>query len=210
MATFVLVPGAGGGTWFWHRLIPELENRGHTAIAVDLPTGDENAGLAEYADTIVATAKGHEPVVLVAQSMGGYSAPMACDRLDVSLLVLVNPMVPVPGESPGEYWAGTDQPRAAADYALARGRSTEFDLIETFFHDTQADKPFEEPWPLTAWPDVPIRVVQGRDDRLFPLTFQQRVVKERLGIDVDEVPGGHLGALSYPVELAERLVAYVD
>ena len=98
MATFLLVPGAGGGTWFWQRLIPELESRGHTAIPVDLPTGDEDAGLAEYADTIVATARGHEPVVLVAQSMAGFSAPQACDRLDVTLLVLLNPMVPAPGE----------------------------------------------------------------------------------------------------------------
>lgn len=29
-ATFVLVPGAGGQAWYWHRVVPELEARGHT------------------------------------------------------------------------------------------------------------------------------------------------------------------------------------
>jgi hypothetical protein len=45
------------------------------------------------------------------------------------------------------------------------------------------------------------------DDRFFPLEFQRRVVRERLGIDLDEVPGGHLVALSRPVELVDRLEA---
>lgn len=212
MTTFVLVPGAGGGTWFWHRLIPELETRGHRAIPVDLPTGDESAGLAEYADAIVAAADGQGPVVLVAQSMGAYSAGLACARMPVELLVLVNPMIPAPGETASEFGENTGQQRPA-----------EFELVRTFFHDVpedvtaeamaagsppQADKPFEEPWPLREWPAVRTRVVQGRDDRLFPLGFQQRVAKERLGVEVDEIPGGHLNALSQPAALAEKLVEY--
>lgn len=36
MSTFVLVPGAGGVGWYWHRLVPELERLGHQAIAVDI------------------------------------------------------------------------------------------------------------------------------------------------------------------------------
>lgn len=225
MATFVLVPGAGGGTWFWHKLIPELKARGHQAIPVDLPTGDESAGLKEYADTIVATGQNKGPVVLVAQSMAGFSAPMACDRLPVELLVLVNPMVPAPGETPGEYWTNTGQQQAAAEYAASQGRPAEFDLIQTFFHDVlteiteeamaqgeppQADKPFSEPWPLTEWPDVATKFIQGREDRLFPLTFQQRVAKERLGITVDAIPGGHLNALSQPAAMANQLTEYVN
>ena len=37
--------------------------------------------------------------------------------------------------------------------------------------------------------------------------IQRRIAAERLGLAVEEVPGGHLAALSCPVELAERLVA---
>ncbi len=50
---------------------------------------------------------------------------------------------------------------------------------------------------------MPTRVIAGRDDRFFPLDFQRRVARERLGAEVDEVPGGHLVALSQPAELTE-------
>ena len=49
--------------------------------------------------------------------------------------------------------------------------------------------------------------MQGSDDRLFPLEFQRRVVRDRLGLDVDVMPGGHLMALSQPEELARRLLS---
>ena len=34
MATFVLIPGAGGVAWYWHRVVPLLEDAKHEAIAV--------------------------------------------------------------------------------------------------------------------------------------------------------------------------------
>ena len=135
--------------------------------------------------------------------MGGLTAPLVCERVPVDLLVLVNGMVPRPGETGGEWWTVTGQgearPRPPARPARgARRRGT-------YFHDVPADvvaaamaqefaqsgRPFEDPWPLDRWPDVPTRVVAGREDRLFPLEFQRRVAAERLGLDVDEVPGGH-------------------
>jgi hypothetical protein len=48
-------------------------------------------------------------------------------------------------------------------------------------------------------------VLAGTDDRFFPLDFQRRVARERLGLDVDTVPGGHLAALSYQDAVAEYL-----
>ena len=72
----------------------------------------------------------------------------------------------------------------------------------------QSGTPFEKPWPLEAWPDVPTRFLLCRDDRFFPAEFMRRVVPERLGITPDEMDGGHLPALSRPRELAQRLEAY--
>src|SRR4029453_14887530 len=72
----------------------------------------------------------------------------------------------------------------------------------------QSGTPFEKPWPLAAWPDVPTRFLLCRDDRFFPADFQRRVVRERLGIVPDEMDGGHLPALAHPHELVERLEAY--
>jgi pimeloyl-ACP methyl ester carboxylesterase len=66
-----------------------------------------------------------------------------------------------------------------------------------------------EPWPLAAWPDVPTGFLLCRDDRCFPAGFLRRVAHERLGITPDEIDGGHCVALSRPVELADRLEAYV-
>src|SRR5262249_11761379 len=42
----------------------------------------------------------------------------------------------------------------------------------------------------------------ARDDRVFPIDFQRRVVAERLDATVDDVRGGHLGALANPEGLA--------
>ncbi len=223
MACFVLVPGAGGAAWYWHRVVPELQARGHEAIAVDLPAGDETAGFAEYADAVVAAAQGRTGIVLVAQSMGGFTAPLVCQRVAVDLLVLLNAMVPRPGELPGDWWGVTGFEEARAAQAEAAGWS--LDLETAFFHDVpprvtaeamalgepeQSGAPFARPWPVDEWPDVPVRFLQGREDRFFPVEFQRRVVRERLGIGIDEMPGGHLLALSRPVELAERLVAYLS
>ncbi|WP_433469033.1 alpha/beta fold hydrolase [Spirillospora sp. CA-128828] len=222
MATYVLIPGAGGQSWYWHRLGPELRARGHDVVAVDLPAGDDSAGLAEYADTVVQAIGDRTDLVLVAQSMGGFTAPLVCERVHVDLLVLLNAMVPLPGETGGAWWENTGQAKAMADQAAREGRNPprEFDAEEFFFHDVpedvkaealsqdeppQSSRPFAEPWPLSRWPETPTVFLQGRDDRFFPLEFQRRVVRERLGIAVDDMPGGHLVALSRPEELAERL-----
>jgi pimeloyl-ACP methyl ester carboxylesterase len=223
VTTFVLVPGAGGDTWFWHRLVAELESRGHHALAVQLPADDDSAGLDAYADTVVAAIGDRSPVVLVAQSMGGLTAPLVCDRVPVELLVLLNAMIPQPGETGGEWWTVTGQGEAAAAFRRHLGLPAELDDEATYFHDVPADvvaaameqefaqsgRPFEDPWPLRCWPDVATRVVAGRDDRLFPLDFQRKIAAERLGLDVDEVPGGHCLALSRPAELADRLETYL-
>jgi pimeloyl-ACP methyl ester carboxylesterase len=72
----------------------------------------------------------------------------------------------------------------------------------------QSGTPFEKPWPLTAWPDVPTRVLLCRDDRFFPADFMRGVVRERLGVTPDEIDGSHCIALSRPKELAACLEAY--
>jgi pimeloyl-ACP methyl ester carboxylesterase len=204
--TFVLVPGAGGQAWYWHRLVPELERRGCAAVAVDLPADDDSAGLAAYADTVVAAAADAEDVVLVAQSMGGLTAPLVCDRLPVRLLVLLNAMVPRPGESGGDWWTATGHDVPTSDEVFLHDVPPEV-LATAPAPPEQSGRPFEEPWPLPAWPDVRTVVLAGRDDRFFPLDFQRRVAADRLGLDVQEVPGGHCAALARPIELADRLVA---
>jgi pimeloyl-ACP methyl ester carboxylesterase len=123
-------------------------------------------------------------------------------------------MIPAPGETPGEWWTTSGLPDAGAP---------PFDAWETFFHDVpeqicrearergepkQEDKPFGDPWPLDAWPDVPTQVLAGRHDRLFPIAFMHRLALERLGIHAEVIDSGHLPALSRPAELTNRLDSY--
>jgi pimeloyl-ACP methyl ester carboxylesterase len=223
---FVLIPGAGGAAWYWGRVETELRRRGHDAAAVDLPADDDAAGLAEYAEAVVAEAAPFPgAVTLVAQSMGGLTAPLVCARRPVSLIVLVNAMIPAPGETGGEWWDHVGQAAAMRENDMRDGRDPDagFDPFTHFLHDLpqevidasaahqreQSGTPFAEPWPLDAWPDVPTRVLVGRDDRFFPAPFQRRIAQERLGITPDEMPGGHLVALARPAEVADRLVAYL-
>src|ERR1700758_4861325 len=99
MASFVLVPGAGGMAWYWHRLVPLLRAAGHEAIAVDLPGDDRQAGLAAYAEIVVRAIADRSDVILVAQSLAGFTAPLVCARRPVRMLVFVNAMIPTPGET---------------------------------------------------------------------------------------------------------------
>lgn len=226
MATYVLVPGADGAAWYWHLVGPRLRERGHDVVTLDLPSRP-SSDLDAFADAIAAAVGPGgraRPLVVVAQSLAGFSAPLVCERLAVDRLVLLNAMVPLPGETAGEWWDHVGQPAARDAYAAAIGRTgagAEFDLRTDFFHDVPdavteeafAAEPagppagiFGQPWPLEKWPDVPTRFLQGREDRFFPLEFQRRVVRERLGLDVEELPGGHLLALSRPEELVAALL----
>jgi len=214
MATYVLIHGAGDVGWYWHLVAAELRERGHDAVAPDLPCEDDSAGLSEYADAVLDAIGDRSELVVVAQSFAGFTAPLVCDRTSVELLVLVAGMIPSPGEAPRDWWANT---RYEPEDGEWRG-----DEVATFYHDvppelaaealkrgrTQSDTPTREPWPLAAWPDVPTRFLLCRDDRLLPADFLRPVVRERLGIVADEIDGGHCVALSRPKELAERLDAY--
>src|SRR6478609_3674869 len=192
--TFLLIPGAGGEAWYWHLVVPLLERRGHRAIAVDLPAGDPNAGWAEYADAAAAAGDGAGPVTVVGHSIGGFTAPLLVGRLPVERIVLVNAMIPAPGETGGQWWDAVEQRKAREEQDRREGRDPDapFDERQMFFHDVpqaivdeafsrgeprQADLPFAQPWPLAAWPDIATSGIAGRDDRIFPADFQRRVAK---------------------------------
>ncbi|HEY3185837.1 MAG TPA: alpha/beta hydrolase [Solirubrobacteraceae bacterium] len=222
---YVLLPGAGGDSWYWHLVAPALRARGHEVLTPDLPAGDDSAGLREYAEAVVTDVGDRKELIAVAQSMAAFVAPMLCDLVDVRLLVLVAPMIPAPGESAGDWWSNTGQTTARRDQDEREGRDPDapFDVMTAFMHDVppeivaeafargeprQSDTPFNDPWPLDAWPRVPTRVLAGRYDRLFPLEFMRRLALERLGVDADVIDTGHLPALSRPDELVQRLENY--
>jgi pimeloyl-ACP methyl ester carboxylesterase len=201
MATYALIPGGGGDPWEWHKLVPELEARGNEVIAVRLPSEDDDAGWSEYADAVVEAVSGRDQVIIVAHSLGGFTAPNVCVRRPVALLVLLNAMIPLPGETGNAWWSNTGSESARREHYARMGLCPEDadDDAFLYYHDLAADlvaeaqqrtwqgqsmTPMEQPCPLEAWPDVPTRVLAGRHDRLFPLEFQRRIARERLGLEV--------------------------
>ena len=139
MASFVLVPGAGGMAWYWHSAVPLIRAAGHEPIAVDLPGDDSHAGLAVYADIVIQAIAERSDVVLVAQSLAGFTAPLVCARVPVRKIVFVNAMIPKPGETAGAWWDATGAVEAREQAAVSRGYATEFDMETYFLHDVPKD-----------------------------------------------------------------------
>lgn len=211
--TFVLIHGAGDVGWYWHLVEARLRQRGHDVVVMDLPVEDDAAGLVEYASVVIRAIAERRNLVVVAQSFGGYVAPLVCARVPAKLMVLVAAMVPAPGESAEEMlvhtaYEGPSAPPGAGERdlfyhdvepslaaaALARGRR-------------QSETPGKQPWPLAAWPDVPRRFVLCTHDRMFPAPWLRRVVRQRLGLVPDELDSGHTPALSHPDELVRLLTS---
>ena len=230
MTTFVLVPGAGGDAWYWHLVIPRLQARGHQGVAVDLPSGDDDARLADYVQAVLdavpvgaSRVEGGAGVAVVGQSLGGLVAPLVAERCAADLLVLLCPMVPRPGETGGEWWTVTDQAGAARRFARQHGRDPkDASDLTLYFHDVpdevtreamerpmqQTEGPFLDPWPLGHWPEVPTRVIAGTHDRLFPPEFVAALARERVGVEPDLIDTGHLAALADPDALVDLLDRY--
>jgi pimeloyl-ACP methyl ester carboxylesterase len=223
-SSFILIPGAGGMAWYWHRVVPLLEQAGFEAIAVDLPADDPSKGLRDYADAVTQAIGSRSNVILVAQSLGGFTAPLVCAHKAVRGLLFVNAMIPEPGETAGAWWGNTGAVDARIAAARAGGYTPQFDLPTYFLHDVpdavlrggpsrqreQSDPMFGQPCQFDRWPGIPMRVIAAADDRFFPLEFQKRTARERLSAEAEVVvvPGGHLVALSQPEELAGQLLRF--
>lgn len=217
----MLIHGAGDVAWYWHLVSAALQARGHDVVTVDLPCDDESAGWSDYADAVCEAIGSRESLVVVAQSLGAFVAPIVCSRKPAELLVLVAAMIPQPGETANQYWENTGYAEAQRNIDAQR-KADASDPIALFYHDVprelaeqalargrpQAERIADEPWPLEAWPEVPVRFLLCSRDRLFPSAWLRGVVSARLGIEPDEIDSGHCPALSCPHELAARLESF--
>ncbi len=208
VATFALIHGGGGSAWDWHLVAPRLREHGHDAVAVDLPGDDESAGWEEYADAVVQAIGDRRRVVVVGHSLGGFTAPLVCARAPVELLVLVAAMIPSPGERFADWWANASYEETGSDDVFYHDVRPELAAEARRRERDEQSKALREPWPLDAWPDTPTRYLLCREDRMFGAAWARRHARERLGIDPDEIDGGHYISLSRPRELADRLAMY--
>lgn len=205
MAVFVLIHGGGSTSWDWHLVQPLLETAGHEVIAVDLPIEDKNAMLEDYTRAATEVADGARRTIVVGHSLGGFTAPLVCHELNSDGLVYLSAMIPMPGETFGEWWTNTGHDHETIpDEAF-------FNLVPDDLAQQARDKERDQqgawmsgPWP-GQHPDVPTLAILCRDDLFFPAPFMRRQVQDRLGTEPVEILGGHYATLSHPDAVAAAL-----
>ena len=165
-------------------------------------------GGGNYADTVVEAIGERRELVVVGHSLGGFTAPLVCARMPVDLLVLVAAMIPSPGELFDDWWVSTGYEASGYDDVFYHDVPPDLASQASRRERDEAARALREPWPLEAWPETPTKYVLCRDDRMFPAAWARRHARERLGINADEMDGGHYITLSRPGELADRLAAY--
>lgn len=110
---FVLIHGGFHGAWCWETTIPELENLGHEAVAIDLPghgqRRNDSSTLTTRRDAIVEVLEPGD--VLVGHSGGGYDITLAADAAPEKAghLVYLAAGLPIEGKTLVEASGGTSE-----------------------------------------------------------------------------------------------------
>jgi hypothetical protein len=225
MATFGLVHGSWHGAWCWDLLVLELERRGHSAIAMDLPCEDRKATFFDYAESVGAALGDASEVVLVGHSMAGITIPLVALKRPISQLVFLCALVP---DGVGEAIGGGPQthPEGAFD-ALVRYEdgSHAWPDVESAMRTLYQDcRPEQVEWafarlrrqqtalwdgwgPLPRWPEVPVASIHCEADRAVNPDWSAWTARTRFGIESLALPGGHSPMLSRPAALADALIA---
>ena len=211
----VLVHGAWHSAWHWHRLVPELERRGWTTSAVELPStgGDPENGMYDDARALREHLESVDgPVTVLAHSYGGVPVAEVADTVpNVRQLIylaahmleageaVVTPLggpwfpadsrlVPVP--DPARDALFHDVPGEWVDGAVARLRP-------------QSARVFTDEQTRTAWRTLPSALIVCDEDRIMPELFIKRALTSKMADVVRHLPGSHSPFLSRPAELAD-------
>ena len=228
MVEFGLIHGAWHDGWCWTEVVMELERRGHSAVAPDMPIDQPRLGLADYADAVNAALPKDEGLILVGHSLGASVIPLVAARRRVRRLVLVCPVLRQPGRTLAEQ---ADDDADMSTWDLTTGRTiyddessawTDADAaMAAFYQDCEPSlaheaarhlrrqywRYWDEPNPLSEWPEAEYRAVVCQEDRLCGIDWARREIPRRLGITPVELAGGHSPFLSRPRELADALLA---
>lgn len=236
MSTYVLVHGAWMGKFAWDKVVPQLQAKGHTAVAVELPAhGDDStpateASLDGYAQAVISAIGDQRNVILVGHSMAGMVISLVAERIPAQLaqLVYVCAYLPRSGDSlyalsqedseskVGQYWQQDDP----AHYSPASIRSE--GIVEVFGADCDATDqqllisrhkpeplpPLATPVTLTAdhYGRVPRAYIETAHDHCVSHALQTKMI-ERVGVDKRVLlASSHSPFLAMPTQLVEALL----
>jgi pimeloyl-ACP methyl ester carboxylesterase len=228
LTTLALVHGAFCNASTWDDLVPHLERRGHSVVAMDLPCEDAAAGCRRYAEAVVAALAIHqEPVVVVGHSLGGLTIPLVAATRPIARMVFLAAFIPRPGQAFREQfateegmfppsdestWPVTDEETGLMSWPAERVIPALLTDVPAAAAEAAAAKlrrqsatPHGEICPLTSWPSVPSSYILCLEDSQVGAAWARRAAKVRLGTAAIELPGGHMPMISRPAELAEAL-----
>jgi pimeloyl-ACP methyl ester carboxylesterase len=223
VSLFALIHGAWQAGWLWDEVVPELEARGHRAVAPDLPSENPNADLNEYARVVRDAIGAEDDVITVGHSFGGLTAPLIFGRC----IVFVCGHIPQPGRSLQETAAENnpstgnshdgravdDQDR---DYWVDRELAIRdlYNECDRAAAEAAADRlrpqsltPRKQRSPLQSWPQVPCHYILGTNERMIRPDWS-REAAGRLGATLHELDSDHTPMLSRPTELAALLASF--
>ena len=236
---FILVHGAGHGSWCWQKVIPFLEGLGHSVLAVDLP-GRKGKGrpgwglsLQDYVNDLADTVDNEEgKVVLVGHSLAGMSISAVAEKLPhkVERLVYLTAWVSMNGKNLAQLSLDNkgSELHHATDVSWLKGLVTinMKGFREVFCADCSdevfawaKDKLVPESFrtalgrihlTVDRFGAVPTSYVRCANDRALTLAQQQRML-ESIGCKrVITLPSSHSPFLSMPERLAQALHQSAD
>lgn len=218
MANVVLVHGAWCDGSSWSRVIPLLQDAGHTVIAVQNPLTSAADDIANVQHVLAAL---EGPVVLAGHSYGGVViSGAALGNASVIGLVYVAAIVPDAGEeNPTGRFAPTEgfgQIRADERGYLTLDRDNFPAVFAADVDPVQArvmaavEKPtsgqcFAGTLPAAAWHDVPTWFVISENDKMVN-PDAQRFFAERMGSTTISIASSHASPVSHPQEVAAAIM----
>ena len=218
MATFCLIHGNWHDGSCWAPLIGPLRERGHDAVAPDLPLEDPAASWEERIDSPLRALDGVEgQVVVVAHSASSGYGALVADRLSDPLLVHLCPRLgrfPAPPDAPPVFRPGFPFPPRRADGANVWDPEAAIpamyprlprDTAEQLAGRLRPAAPPAGAFPLPSHPEVRTALIYATDDEFFEPDWERFMARNVLGIEPVEIDGGHFPMLEDPESLAAVL-----
>jgi pimeloyl-ACP methyl ester carboxylesterase len=229
LTLFGLIHGGWHTAAHWDRLIPEIQSRGHRAVAMDLPCETEFVdSYIEPAARAIEDARNGEDVVVVGHSFGGFSVPHVADIVGAKHRVYLCALLQSPGKTVAETLV-EEMPAALSMDVFAQttdngdGSISWQDLEAakaSLYHDCSPEDADwaasllraqyivfgENPGPIDLLAG-PSTYVLCRDDRVVLPVWSRKRVPEWLGVSPIEMDGSHSPFISRPGDLAEILVS---
>jgi len=211
----VLVHGAFADGTSWWKVIPLLEGKGYSVIAVQNPL-TSLADDAAAARRTIALQDG--PVILVGHSWGGAVITEAGDDPKVAALVYVSAYAPDVGESandasaPFGWTEGQKQIRVGSDnFATITWEGMREDIAQrlpmadrklAFAVQGQSYAPaFDEKLKSAAWKIKPTWAIVSTNDRMLPPAMEESAAR-RMGAVTTTLPTCHMVILEEPAQVA--------